>query len=187
MTRWILMLALLVGLAAPAAAGDDSAPQDPELDGFVYSAVLEGLSTQGLPDATVDRLLAVDPEGRPVSFIPGCPICMPSMRAFRDWRARPDRSAASPASPERVAALSQDDDLGRTSALARLVRELVSRRIATAGWSESEAEAWSGRFEAAAREGQRQLVAWQAKGVATYRAMWSCMICDAATRACPRK
>lgn len=186
MRRLLAILALVAAfLPASPALG---APADPELDRFVYSAVLDGLHELGLPDATVDRILENDSEGRPVSFIPGCPICTPARNAFLAWRARPavaDRPPAT-ASPELLARLASDKALERTSALGRLVQDLVTRRIAAARWTDAEAEAWGRRFQAATAEGQRQLTAHQAQDVPAYKMMWSCMMCDGAARACKR-
>lgn len=184
----ITTLALLLALvwAGPARAAQE--PADRELDRFVYQAVLDGLYTMGLSDQTVDRILEEDAEGRPVSFIPGCPLCMPAREAFRDYRQRTDARDVPPSAPaSMLAALDSEKDLERTSALGRLVQDLVAKRIAAANWSDAEAEAWSRRFEAAAAEGQRQLTAHQAQDVEAYEMMWSCMICDGASRACKRR
>lgn len=185
MRRTIATLALLLALLATAPVWAAEAPADPELDRFVYSAVLEGLNELRPPHATVDRVLEEDSEGRPVSFIPGCPICMPAREAFRAYRAQPE--PGSPTSGALLESLGSEKDLERTAALGRLVQDLVTRRIAASGWSDAEAEVWAQRFQSAAAEGQRQLSAHQARGVEAYEMMWSCMICDGASRACKRR
>lgn len=180
----IRMLALLLLMAALTVSA--RAEADPELRRFVFFAVLEGLYELNLPDQAVDRLLEVDAQtGRPISFIYNCPICTPAYDAFRAYRQRPrDLEVAGQAPPaELLAELTQDRPLGRTAALARLVQQLLSRRIAAARWTEEERRTWRARFERAAEEGQRQL-RLQQKDVEAYKPMWSCMLCDAASRAC---
>lgn len=188
MRSMIATLAVLLALLSAGPARADQGPADPELDRFVYEAVLDGLTTMGLSDATVDRILEEDSGGRPVSFIPGCPICMPAREAFRAYRQGTHPRDVAPVAPAAMlAALDSEKDLERTSALGRLVQELIAKRIAAANWSDAEAESWGRRFEAAAAEGQRQLTAHQAQDVEAYKMMWSCMICDGASRACKRR
>ncbi|MEW6278914.1 MAG: hypothetical protein AB1758_09850 [Candidatus Eremiobacterota bacterium] len=177
MLRALIVTLLL--LTAPAAAYDP----DPEFEKLIFFSVLEGLYDVDLPRETVDLVLSVDPQGNPFSFLPGCPICRPVRQAFQVYR---DGLAGTPhgaGAPPELAELGSPEPLRRTSAVARLVRRWVARRLARERWTPAEKQAWAARFEAARLEGLQALSRSQSQGADAYRLMWSCLMCDAAVRA----
>jgi len=173
-----LLLAVLVA-AVPARAGGWP---DRELQARIHDAVAAGLDDVAPPAEVVAKILTTDAQGRPVSFIVGCPICEPVLEAFKAYR--PQRPTK--LSPEQMAALSQDDPLLRTAAVGRLVRDFVATSVASAGWTEAQRKDWDERIHRAEREGQRQLRQRQAEGVDAYQLMWTCKMCDAAAGGCPK-
>lgn len=192
-----LILLILLGLGLPAAA-EAPPPQDPrsgfragespgfdlELETFVYDAVRSAAEAQRLPRPVLDKLLARDPKsGNPLSFIPGCPICIPAMLALGDWMAEAPEEAAPGADLALLELLSQPKELGRTAALARWLKDQLAQALLARGGSEAEREAWQARIQAGVDEGQRQLRTWRARGERAYQLMWSCQLCDAARKA----
>lgn len=168
----LLMVLLVLGTMLSARAESYS---DPGLEELVCESVLEGAQELGLSPETVDRLLARDATGRPYSLIPGCPICAGVEKGLRAYRERAHSRET------KSTELDSENPLERTSALGRLVRGWVGRRLER--MSAEEKAAWSPRFERAAEEGRRQLKVQQAEGAEAYKLMWSCLMCDAAVRA----
>ena len=61
-----------------------------EFDRMIFYAVLEGLYEDGVSNEAVDIVLLKDPtSGSYAHFVYGCPICAPTIDAFRMYRARP--------------------------------------------------------------------------------------------------
>lgn len=190
--RWFSALAvaasLLVFTFCPAHAEEVDAARFRKL---VFFSVLEGLYETGVPDEVVDRILTHDPKsGLPMSFIKGCPVCQPVYDAFKAYRARPvmwgaGRDFGPGASQELITALSDPNDLKRTAAVGDFISDIMARKVAQAAlaWSPEERKAWCATFEAAAKEGERQLQLLQAQGgPAAYQMMWSCLVCDGARK-----
>lgn len=63
-------------------------PSDAALNRFVFFAVLEGLFEDGMPAETVDLILSKNDKGEYENFIYACPICTPSVEAFRAFQMR---------------------------------------------------------------------------------------------------
>jgi len=190
MRRLLLaLLSLLSGLVLNVAPARAEKVDDAQFRRFIYFATLEGLYETGLPDEVVDRILSIDPKlNLPISFLKGCPVCQPVHDAFAFYRLRPrmwgsERDFASSISPQRLAALSDSDDLKRTAAIGELVSQIISQRVATMRWTSDERIAWNKAFERAAEEGEKQLRLLQAQGgPAAWQMMWSCLVCDGAKK-----
>jgi hypothetical protein len=79
-------LALIVSLVQ-----DQPKPQPPStaaLNRFVVFAVLEGLFEDGMPSETVELILSKNEKGEYENFVYACPICTPSVEAFRAFQMR---------------------------------------------------------------------------------------------------
>ena len=199
----ILMLGLSTLLSSPqiAQAAPEIAPVnvissapvfDREGQKLVYFAVLEGLYDLSIPDAVVTKVLSVDDQGRPISFILGCPICHPVYDAFQTYRSRPaffksDRrdfaTAESNAQTQKdVELLNSDKPMERTAAVGRLVRLWVKAAITKQNLPSAEMARWANRLKAMSEVGQSKLSEHQRNGVEAYKLMWSCMLCDGAVK-----
>lgn len=171
-------------------------PTDNEFQQFVFFAVLEGLFQQGLPDATVDRLLQRDMQtGQPYLFVYACPICHPTYDALSLYRSRRPfygdkgsrRDFAVQADPKMLARLNSDDPAVRADAFGDLVQTFIARKVASSRWSQAEAEAWGLKFEQAKQEGERHLQDYKAAKNSTYRWMKSCSMCRGASQGAKEK
>lgn len=188
----IVSLCLLVCLGAPGLANPaDAAPSDAEFKQFLFYAVLEGLFEQGLPDATVDRLLQRDAmSGNPFLFVYGCPICHPTYDALRLYRSRQpmwgdkreSRDFANKLEPALLKRLNADDPAVRAEAFGSLVERFVAARIAASRFTPTELEAWRKKLEEGKQRGEEQLKVYQAQGNSTYSWMKSCSMCQGANR-----
>lgn len=136
----VLMIAALAGFAP-------SAPQAPRLEfgtkefnRFIFFAVLEGLYEDGVPEATVTRILERRAnEGFYVHFVYACPICGPTVDAFRAYSRRqdfhygwkqPDSAyLGGPLPPDLLQALENPDVSTFRNGLERLVQRFLNRRM----------------------------------------------------------
>jgi hypothetical protein len=202
--QWITIgLALSTVLASPVMV--KAAPTAPESDvisgstffdregqKLVYFAVLEGLYDQSIPDAVIAKVLVNDNQGRPVSFILGCPICHPVYDAFQTYRTRPsffksDRRDFSTTDQQdelhnEIKMLNSEKPMERTAAVGRLVRRWVQIALAKQNLSSAEMGRWATRLKAMSEVGQSKLSEHQRNGVEAYKLMWSCMLCDGAVK-----
>lgn len=168
--RFLILLLLFLTMLPGLAEEKHQVARD-----FVAQAVTKELSESQLTQKTLDLLLAQDEQGRPLSFIPDCPICLGVQDALLAWKVSsedvnvPDDWSAARAST-------------RTSSLAKFVRQAVKRELGTIEDLNQRLE-MNHRLRAGSEEGQRLLTLQQNRKVKAYKMMWSCLMCDAAERA----
>lgn len=202
-TRWLVgagagaVMAGAIALLGRAALPDDlppaaHVPGEMNLRHEVFYAVLEGCYEDGLANDAVDRILAPDPAtGRPMHFVPKCPVCMPALDAFRLYRGRPipvfrggDRGTFGPGLDAFLTRrLASEVMKERLDVLHTLMVRWVGRRLdARRGTPEERAE-WNQRLQELAKKGMAMLQAVQEEGRAgAYTGMSTCAICDGASR-----
>lgn len=146
-----------------------------EARSFVTDAVQTELSSLGLSQTTRDLLLLTDEEGHPLSFIPDCPVCL----GVQDALAKVETTEVDRDVPE---AWSVPKASTRTSAFARFVKQAVQNKLLTIE-DMGERLDMNKKLKLASDEGQRQLARYQTRKVKAYKMMWSCLMCDSASKA----
>jgi hypothetical protein len=166
--------------------------RSPDLRRELFFAVLEGLYEDGVENDVVDALLQPDPEtGSPMSFVWGCPICMPSFDALRLYRARPRLTdklerdtfgpGLAPVVRERLLSSSFEE---RQRALEPLVRSWVERRMARLRLDDAERAIWRREIETRAKDGMGQLAMARERGWAgALGRVGECALCRGAESA----
>lgn len=172
--RIIHLLWLVLALMAPAAAEY----KDPELEAFIQESVLTELRASPLPAPRIRTVLAQDEAGRPLYFIPGCPICGAVQKGFEAFLAEAPESGDAGAD-----LFTAEDALVRTRTVSVYVQGILTRRMAAMDWTPAQRSEWESRMKRAADAGLQALKQLQSEGVETYARMWSCQMCDAGVRA----
>ena len=149
----------LIGLLALAAAlsegrgeadGDRTRPlQGYDLNRFLFFAVLEGLVVDGVPDATVARILQRTEEGHYVNFVYACDICTPTIEGLTAYAKRDDfyysrkgdaLVGESTLPADLRALLDHADAAKRREGIEKLVNRYVERRLKELRYTEAEAK-----------------------------------------------
>lgn len=181
---------------ASAARATQAGPQLGDAVGrTLFFAVLEGLYEDGADDEVVDRVLALDPQtSGPRHFVPGCPICVPTLDAFRVYRSRApfhgrkfETNTFGPglASDLRQHLLDADEKVFG-AALQELVQRWTERRLALLRLTDEERARWSIDLAERRKLGMSVLLEARSNPAAgAYAAMKSCPSCDGAAGACP--
>ncbi len=190
-----IRLLLVLGLAAPFAAAARRPSQElapialsgsPAYGAEIFFAVLEGLYADGVPDEVVDAFLLKNDAGGRALFVPGCPICLPTLNALLHYRARPDLEGYKVVTDTfgkglgaelTAAATSADLDL-RFQTLNHLVGTWMERRKTSLRLTPGEDRAWREAMELGRKQGMGGLGA-QSVGGKDF-SQKSCAACDAA-------
>lgn len=142
------------GLAVLAFAQDSrKAPSEAELNRFVFFAVLEGAYEDGIGPDALDVILKKNEKGEYSNFIYECPICTPSVEAFRAFAQRQSyyygrkgEAYFGPASEEtrklmkEIVAGGQSDRYNK--ALDALMKRYISRRLDSLKLSDADRAVW---------------------------------------------
>jgi hypothetical protein len=164
--------------------------EKPNLDRFLFLAVLEGLLEEGVSDEAVVKILETDARGAYVNFVYACPICTPVVEAFRVYQRRRDWQFGRKGDPygmgsglpgDLAAALGGGDRAKRREAMQKLVGRFVERRMARTVMRPTEKEA----LKQAIAEG-RKMGGDQLPGQA-YLEMKECPSCEGAFKAAEGK
>lgn len=209
MRRVLQTLLLLLAFCAPVAFAAEESLDWVENPGSqtIFFAVLEGLYTDGLSNAQVDRII---PPGKEISehFVQNCPLCMPVIEALRLYRARPafefqkpkrliqnesrqlaavywdhfrqDREDDAPLDPK----LSSEDRNERIAVIQALVQKWVGRKLDTMRLNAEEEAVWANRFERLREAGIGYLEKYQNAKMADYANRKICPACDGSVAAC---
>ena len=193
MTRSLLALSLALAaslaphaeeprepLPAPAAGTFDRYHQG------IFFAVLEGLYRDGVASEAARAIVEVDSvSGFPVSFVQGCPICMPALDAFHLYLARPPfRARKVPAdtfgqglSESLEARLTGTDRNVRRAALRELVEGWVAGWLDRQRLDPIERGEWERALAARAEQGMAMLADLQRSGLGLYGDLDECPLC----------
>lgn len=201
-SQWIplVALALVFGKNGPASAdhADISIDYADPYSRTLFFAILEGLYEDGVQNEVDDSILATDPAGGGyLHFVPACPLCTPTLKAFQLYRRRPDLGLKSGKDtfgeglPDEVAAkILRGKPEERLAALNRLVETWLSRKLASLRLSAEERAAWSAAFEDGRKRGmaayfvQTRQAGAQAGFKLGYVGEKTCAVCDGANQAC---
>lgn len=141
-------LALFGALALSAVPdGDRTKPlAGPDLNRFLFFAVLEGLVVDGVPDETVGKILE-QKDGRYVNFVYACEICNPTIEALKAYSMRErffygrkgDPLVGKPTLPrELLGLLDHAEAAKRREGIEKLVNRFVERRFKELRYTETE-------------------------------------------------
>ncbi len=196
----VTVIVLVAALALPAgvASGEDGASgavagprqADPTFR-TVFFAVLEGLYDDGASNEFVDLVLREDPEsGGAMHFVGGCPLCAPSLAAFRVYRARAPLGGkggdtfGAGVDEALVAGMRSDDMDRRLDVVETLVARYVARRLASLRLTEAEMAEWRVRMAEGRKRGEGFLRAMQGqKRAGAFTDQDRCGACDGANGA----
>ena len=149
--------------------------QHAEAREFVREAVAVEFAHMEFSKQTRDLLLKTDEKGHPLYFIPACLICLGVEDALEQLElAGSDRDV-----PVEWAAKKAST---RTSSLAKFVKKAVKNKLDSIQ-DMDQRMSMVDKLRAGSDEGQRQLARYQSRRVKAYKRMWSCLMCDAASRA----
>ncbi len=177
------------GAAKPAPAA--SPPGGTALSRFLFFASLEGLFEDGVPEDLVKVILEKDARGGYVNFVYACPLCMPTLDAFRQYAARMeweysvkgDRYAddAKPSVLGEIAGLLGDKDVAvRRKGLGALVERYAKRRMDRLRLTVEERASWRQAMALGRKEGMRILESYTRSSPAETHGMERCPTCDGA-------
>jgi hypothetical protein len=165
----LLIVASWMGLGAAFAPSKEEAPVegDYRLDRFLFFAVLEGLCEEGLPDELVTEILEKDRAGdKYVHFVYACPICTPTVEAFRAFALRDKFQYSRKGEaffsectvPEEILKDLQDgSDERLRKGLHALIERYVQRRMDVLRLTPEERSEWNGRLMAGRKKGMGYL------------------------------
>jgi hypothetical protein len=182
--------------------GEKNAPREVSATPLVFFAVLEGLYIDGVSDADVDAILAIDPKTKQARFeehfVAQCPLCHPAFDAFVLYRSRRDfsqqfkdghwkNSFGKGLDPVLSKKLHSDNKAEQLEAIQKLVDTWVRRRLDSMRLSPEEQVAWSKALEDGRRQGMDRLRQMQGGGGNNAYTDWKgCAICDGAAGACKK-
>jgi len=196
----LLLAALVVGLPThsadakgearvPSLAKDGPSLTD-DYHRTVFFAVLEGLYEAGVENEIVDRVLMPDPKTNvPMHFVPGCPVCVPAIGAFRLYRERPDlglkRDTFGPGVHEDIRArLMSDVFEDRMRGVWDIIEGSVRRRIERMRLPPEERARWEQGMAERRKKGMAMLKSLQGSGNGGAITLSDrCAACDAANDA----
>ena len=179
------------GLLVSSPQGDGLTPRQLGLDDYyqgIFFAVMEGLYRDGVSSDAVDSLLVENDSGQPALFVYGCPICMPVLNAFVDYRRRgklvglkADRDTFGVGLAGEVEAACLSEDLAvRFATLEDLVAGWVERYLQDRRMTDEERQIWEEALAVRRKKGVSQL-APQTVGGRDFTQK-GCAACDAANR-----
>jgi hypothetical protein len=192
MTRSLLALAIaLTPVLAPlriGGVGARPAPPKADFDPYhqgVFFAVLEGLYRDGVSTAAARAIAETDPvSGYPISFVQGCPICMPALDAFRLYIVRPPFESKLPADtfgpglPGQVEArLTGGDPASRRAELRIVVEGWVDAWLDRQRLGPRERETWNHGLADRAKQGMNILAGLRELGSGPYAYVKECPLC----------
>lgn len=193
---WPIFLALLIGASASfvtCSSQDAGAPKTEaktfDFEYELFMAVLEGLYLEGVSNEAVDAITVKDPvHGYTANFVWGCPVCMPSYRAFMTYRARPhfewikgEQDFGPGLDAATLAKLTTGDLATRQHALMELTSRWVARRMDSLRLTPDERAKWSGEMSKRRKKGMAMLADYRAQGLGgSYAEMKDCPLCDGA-------
>ena len=196
MTRALLALALAL---VPFAAAPQAEPREPlapppagTFDRYhqgVFFAVLEGLYRDGVSSEAARAIVERDAaSGYPVSFVQGCPICMPALDAFQLYLGRPAfvaRKVPTDTFGQGLGAglearLTGADRTLRRAALRELVERWVGAWLERQHLDPMERAEWQRALAARAEKGMAMLADLQRSGLALYGDFDECPLCAGA-------
>lgn len=164
MTRISIAAMTAVLLGAPRAQDPPAERPDGETSRFIFFAVFEGLVEDGAPDAVVDRILQKNDKGAYRHFVPGCPICLPTINACLAYQLRDrfdegwkgDPYGAGPGLPEELAKLLKGESIQELrQGIERLVSRYVDRRCELLRLTEAERAGVRSAIEAGRKQGMK--------------------------------
>jgi hypothetical protein len=161
--KYLLTAALLWAFMAQDAR-KSKGPSDAQLNRFVFLAVLEGLYEDSMPDEIVKEILSQNDKQEFLNFVKNCPICTPTLEAFRAYRLRAQfyyERKGEPYSdprPAEVDALLEENSKNAkahryNTALDRLMKRYMSHRLDRLRLSDDERSSW----KAALAKGQDKM------------------------------
>lgn len=196
MTRALLALSLaLVPLVATPQAEPREPLEPPAAGTFdryhqgIFFAVLEGLYRDGVSSAAARAIVERDAvSGYPISFVQGCPICMPALDAFQLYLARPpflSRKIPSDTFGQGLdaaleARLTGADRLARRAALRELVERWVGDWLERQHLDPLERTEWERALAGRAEKGMAMLADFQRTGLGLYGDFDECPLCAGA-------
>jgi hypothetical protein len=130
---------------------------------MVFHAVLEGLYTDGVSNADVDRILQRE------HFVVACPLCDPAYAAFAAYRARPEfQNRKAPVStfgkgldPAISEKLRSKETTVRRWAIGALVQGWVQKRLEAMRLTPEESADWEGRLQVLHKQGMAMMNKFQ--------------------------
>jgi hypothetical protein len=199
MLRSILALSLALLSLAPATLplggpiGSAEAAPRREFDRYhqgIFFAVLEGLYRDGVSTRTAQAIVEIDPQSHQYkSFVPGCPICMPSMDAFRLYLLRPEFGGkklprvdtfGEGLPDELVARLAGDDLRVRREALRGLVERWVGAYLDRMRLDPAERAGWERELAARSQKGMAILAGLRESDPDRFEGFDECPLCAGA-------
>ncbi len=155
----------------------------------IFFAVVEGLYRDGVSSEVARAITAVDPESQQLlSFVQGCPICMPALDgfllyldrpAFRGKKVHADTFGEGlPA--EQVALLTGTDMRARRTALRELVERWVDQYLDRMRLDPVERGEWNLALAGRAEKGMAILAGLQKTGLGLYGDFDECPLCAGA-------
>ncbi len=157
----------------------------------VFFSVLEGLYDDGASNEFVDLVLQNDPEtGTAMHFIPGCPLCLPSLDALRVYRERAGLSLkigntfGRGIEAELVAGIKSESMHQRLEVVETLVARYVARRLDSQRLTDEERGEWRMRMAERRKKGEAYMREMQRAGRAgAFADQKRCGVCDGANEA----
>jgi hypothetical protein len=192
MRQLVAILSFVLSLMPAAGASSRLTPTrgtwigDPYCE-MVFFAVLEGLYRDGVPNAAVELVLAVDrTSGQRDHFVYACPLCSPALEAFRLYRQRPMfEGLKSPTDtlghafePALLDRLRSEVKQERLDAVQGLIQAWVQQRLEVMRLTPEERQEWSDNLALRKKEGMARL--------GTREDWKNCAICDGTVLACRR-
>lgn len=192
----VLSLALLSFGAASIPGGGPNCAQPPVAESYdpyhqgIFFAVLEGLYRDGVSSEVARAVVETDPTTHQwLSFVPGCPICMPALDAFLLYLERPAfrgkklvarDTFGEGLAAEQVARLTGTDMRARRDALRGFVERWVDQYLERMRLDPAEGEEWRRELAARAEKGMAILADLQKSGEALYGDFDECPLCAGA-------
>jgi len=174
MLRFVLVLAPFL-LATPLPQ-QHAPPPDPdgfamEVDHFIFFAVLEGLFADGVEDAIVKKVLEIDdkvPDNH-ANFVYACPICRPTIEAFRAHRVRSEFSYGrkgdmigdSKLPADQAKAILEGSPEARRAALQTMLSKFIRRRMDLMRLTADERDKWNAVLQRRRESGMASLKSWK--------------------------
>ena len=204
--RSILPLLLVLGacnapdggeVSGAEAARHPDALSYPQVQRFLFFAVLEGLYEDGYDTETARAIAALEGEaGVPKNFVNGCPICIQALSAFQLYALRPSfygekqgqdtfGPGVGPALRER---LHSEDAAERGEAIRGVVEDFVQRRLERSRFSEVQRASLAQYLRQMKKKGMAILMEYQQDDAPEdyldlYREWSACPSCDGANAA----
>lgn len=152
----------------------------------IFYAVLEGLYDEGVGNDDVDILLRADKATqRLVHFVPGCPLCLPTIDALRLYRLRPkfyglkgEPDSFGDGLPERERTLLRGSDDEQRQVLQAFVERSLQRRMASLRLTAAERTQWELVLHEMREKGTMLLRAAQSHDASVLGGAKGCAACD---------